>query len=126
GFSRTLQKKRSERIWTSTLSFARSLAAIAVLEPHDVREMRRRDFGHVGVLNRDHAMDELGRDVKRVALAENGFLEVLDVVAVNDGHFSGNDKERLFLDLVELERKLVALIDVQDFSDIVLGFGPNQ
>ncbi len=45
-------------------------AAVAVLEPHHVVELGRRDLEHVGVLDRDHPVAQPRLDVERLARGE--------------------------------------------------------
>ena len=49
------------------LGLRRARAAVAVLEPHHVVELRRRDLDDVAVLERRHAVQGAGRDVEDVA-----------------------------------------------------------
>src|SRR3954452_19937742 len=66
------------RSWPSRLrglGGRRALAAVGVLEPDDVVEMRRRDLEDVRVLERRHPVDGAGRVVERVAGADDLLLQ---------------------------------------------------
>src|SRR5262249_50003618 len=60
----------SARSPASLHGVALSHAAVAIFEPHDVVELGRRYFEHVGILERDHAVARARRDVHRVARTE--------------------------------------------------------
>src|SRR5271163_2718984 len=82
-------------VWHSS-SLARSFPAISVFEPHDVIELRRRDFYDVHVGNRRHPMHGPRGTVKRVSRLHPQDFDI-GTLTHFEVHFSGLDEKCLVL-----------------------------
>src|SRR5436190_9012663 len=71
----TLPQPCQGRAGRARLRLARPLAAVVVLEPDDVVELRRRDLEDPRVVERLHPMDRAGRKVEGLAGPDHLFLE---------------------------------------------------
>src|SRR6476661_2354221 len=99
--------------------------AVSILEPDDVVEFGGGDLEHIAIGDRGHAMDGLRRDVDRLSwfnLALDEFVPFLDL----EEHPAGGEVNGFVLLVVVLETERVAGLDVNDFSDVALGFRPVQ
>src|SRR5207244_2271929 len=68
-------------------------AAVAVLEPDDVVELRSGHLENVAVFERDHPMFVPDRDVVRLALLQADLLEVTLLVLEDEGHCPARDED---------------------------------
>src|SRR6266851_873470 len=101
-------------------------AAVAILEPDHIIQLRSGNLEDVAILERDHAMALARRDVMGLARLQRNGLELALLVVKNEVHLSRIEEDRFhFLPMI-LQRQLVALLDVQDLADVVGGMGPDQ
>src|SRR3954452_12273350 len=100
---------------------------VAVLEPHDVLEVRRGDLENRRVLERAHAVHRSGHEVERGArpddlAAQDGLAERAHL----DHRAPGLHEPRLVLHAVELERELLTGADEERLAHVVLAVRPQQ
>src|SRR5581483_4388993 len=109
------------------LGAAGALPAVVVLEPDDVVELRSRDLEDARVVERFHAVDRPGREVKRLPGSDHLLLEhPFAGLAELDPCASLEDVPRLVLLVVELEAERLARLDEQDLPGVGAGVRPDQ
>src|SRR5919107_1000036 len=102
-----------------------SASSVAVFQPHEIVELRRRGLEHVAVLHRLDLVDQLGGDVHRFAGLErpgdHGIAASGAELELAPEHVHG-----LVLQVVILQTEHVSCLDVQDLAHVALGAGPDQ
>src|SRR5882762_3772773 len=88
-------------------------------------EVLGREFEQLSILERFHLMNQAGRDIHAFAGRELEFFDGRAVGGFLDSHLqaAAAKEERFRLKLVKMERALLALVDFQDLSAIVLVVG---
>src|SRR6478735_7217361 len=104
----------------------RALAAVQVLDPHHVVEVRRRDLEDQGVLDGGDAMHCPRPVAERVAGLDLDRLELAADLAQLERCTSLADEPRLVLHLVVLEAQRLARPDEQQLADVVVGLRPDE
>jgi hypothetical protein len=100
--------------------------AVAVFEPHDIVELRRRHFEHIRVDDRDHPVPKTWRDVKRLSGTQLAggwrftFGEAFEEEPPRENH------DRFVLHAVILERERFARAHVKNLADVAICLGPDQ
>src|SRR6266536_5871500 len=103
----------------------RSRPTVAVLEPHDVLHLGRRDLEHVAVGDGDHPVLHARLDVVAVARLHPVLAQPVALVEDED-ELPRPEVDRLVLALVVLEREAVSRLDVQDLAHVTIRESPPQ
>src|SRR5689334_18369558 len=104
----------------------RAAATVAIFEPDHVVELGRRDLEDIGVLDRDHAVAQAGRDVEWLVGHQLARARRLAIGEEDQLHPAAQQHDRLVLDAVILQRERLARSDVEDLADVAIGLGPDQ
>jgi D-amino peptidase len=107
------------------LGRARALAPVAILEPDDVVEVRRRDLDDQRVLDRRDAMDRARPVAERVAGDDLDRLELAADLPELERRPALLHEPRLVLHLVVLKAQLLAR-GRRAASDVRVGLGPDE
>src|SRR5262249_44301808 len=103
------------------------LPAVAILEPDDVVDLRRRHLEDRRVLQRRDAMNGAGPEVERAAGPDDlGLGDRLTRGCELELGTSGFDVPGLVLDAVELEAERVTRSDEDELADVAIGQRPEQ
>src|SRR5712691_1398466 len=106
------------------LGRSRAGAPVAVLEPHDVVDLRRRDLEDFRVLDRRDAVARSRGQVHRIALAHAHLLELSVQPTHLDVDRTLAHEQPLVLALVILKRQRLSLVDMDDLAQVAVGDGP--
>src|SRR6185503_17668128 len=106
---------------------ARAFASVAVLEPHDVVELRRRDLEDRRVLESRDPVHRPGAKAEARSGSDDLLVErLLAGIAELEPRAAALHVPALVLLAVELERERLALPHEQDLPDVGLGVRPDQ
>src|SRR5688500_19737992 len=101
-------------------------AAVAVLEPHDVVELRRRDLEHERILERSPAVHGSGLEAERAPGPDH--LDVGRPPRLSDLELDAArvDEDHLVLLAVELKAELLAGADEQHLAEVAVRHGVDE
>src|SRR5215207_7511203 len=102
-----------------------SASSVAVLEPDEVVELRRRCFEHVAVHDGLDLVNESRRNVHRFAGLERAGDELLAGTGPED-QLAPEHVHGLVFHVVILETQDVPRLHVQDLADVAIGAGPDE
>src|SRR6185503_3166033 len=102
-----------------------SASAVAVLESHEIVQLRGGCLEDIAVHHRLDLVNELGGDVHRLAGPERAFLQ--PVARLGPEHqLAPEHMHRLVLAIVVLETQDVPGAHVEELADVAIGAGPDQ